>query len=209
MRSQQWLNTGWFHSFWWSPNNRKHKQIRDRLIKEAINIRIHTNNFNRDKDLQLSETCDPFLSKLTNCEERWRGPMTSESTVQGYDLIPLETRPGDSSQHDVGKLRPTNEVRGARWVVASQPTLSTAATVSRPTDNMSISATMRSILRVTRLRSTITRRSHIGMDCDLSALGPIARSRENYLKALSCLPGRHPWRRPRRSDGWNLGVRLT
>ena len=57
----------------------------DLLIKEAINIKIHTNNFNGDKGLQLSETWDPFLSRIDNrCfngEARGQTPMTAESTA--------------------------------------------------------------------------------------------------------------------------------
>jgi hypothetical protein len=49
----------------------------DRLVKEAIEIQLHPNNFNRDNGFMLSQAQDPSLTcsirrrKLSNIQTGW------------------------------------------------------------------------------------------------------------------------------------------
>jgi hypothetical protein len=46
------------YQLWW------YLQIRDHLVKEAIKIRLHPDNFNRDKGFKLSHTSCPIIKML-------------------------------------------------------------------------------------------------------------------------------------------------
>ena len=57
-----------------------------RRVKEAIHIRLHPNNFNRDNGIEIPEAWMPTMKKTTATEEPWE-QMTARIEMHQSELL--------------------------------------------------------------------------------------------------------------------------
>jgi hypothetical protein len=74
----------------------------DRVVKEAIEIRLHANNFNRDIRFMLSQAWGPLINLLNKAKklEQHSDRMDPERTEAGLSNTNREQQQEENHQHE-------------------------------------------------------------------------------------------------------------